>query len=286
MLVFLEDIYKFDYSEVPIVVIDCRVLLFEVLSKYELQIDRLSKDSQLSDIWFKCQWSLIINHPLPWMVNRPDQGFYVIVVDDYKREDKTYWRNDYTEPFGFPRYKGNRNLGERPDYYYQIHESCLEYLQWASESRKCPIPIFRQEGFEADDWAGAVYRNCNGVNPVFLNTVDNDWMQLIDDNKKILFACNRMYKPQLRTEYEALRWNHNKGMYISSPRQIVDMKVRYGDEGDNLIPGSPREVIDLVEPPLKPDDSVLKLHLSPTSSNTNENHYQSSFRWLVQNDLI
>ena len=272
-MALLEETYRFDYPEIPIVVIDCRVLLFQVLREYEKNIDSIPEDQNL---WFKAHWATIINNPLPWITHQPSQGFYVIVVDDWKRPDSTYWRNDYTEPFGLPRYKGNRDYNNRPEYYYRIHDSVLHYL-----STQDQIPLFRQEGFEADDWAGLIARETDGSNPIFLNTVDNDWLQLVDDEKRVLFACSGFYKPRLRSEKEAIAWCLKKGYVANSPKDIVDFKIQFGDEGDNLLPGSPRGVIDLTEPtlrPAKPDGLCLK----PSKSNTNEKHWRAATQWLIQ----
>ena len=46
-------------------------------------------------------------------------------------------------------YKGNRR--DKDDNFYQVHEIGWEYATKY-------FPCFKQEGYEADDWAGALYR--------------------------------------------------------------------------------------------------------------------------------
>ena len=282
--ILLEDVYEFDNSVVPIVIFDLRVHLFSILESYNRHKERLMLNRELAHEWFVAKWAYKLNRPIPWLANQPAKGWYVIVVDDYKRSDGTYWRNDYVLAENLPRYKGNRNIADRPEAYSLIHQSVLNYL----DSPECPIPLFREEGFEADDWAGVAYRQTDGKQPIFLYTVDNDWLQLADDDKQVLFACTKSYKPRLRTEYEALRWAHGKGWLLTSPKQIADKKAIYGDEGDNLMPGSPIGVIDLIEPSLLPSESErqrLGKCLSPKYSNTSEKHAQAAYDWLLRHDL-
>jgi len=283
--VLLEDVYKFDSSIVPICIFDLRVHLFSILEAYNHHSERLMLNAELRKNWFVAKWALLFNKPLPWLANQPAKGWFVIVVDDFKSEDGTYWRNDVVLAEGLPRYKGNRNIADRPESYYTIHKTALAYLA----SPECPIPLFREQSFEADDWAGVAYRYANGKNPVFLNTVDNDWLQLADDAKQIIFACSKFYKPRLRTEYEALMWAKGKGWLLSSPRHIADKKAIYGDEGDNLMPNSPIGVIDLIKPDLEPSKKAqarFAKYLAPKFSNTSEKHAEAAYTWLLRNDLL
>lgn len=284
-MIYLEDVYEFDSAIVPICIIDLRVHLFTILESYFRHSARLMLNKDLYQNWLLAKWALLLNKPLPWLANQPEKGWFVIVVDDFKGPDGTYWRNEYVLAEGLPRYKGNRNIADRPEAYYTIHQTVLDYLA----TPECPIPLFREEGFEADDWAGVAYRQTDGSTPIFLNTVDNDWLQLTDDEKKIIFACSKFYRPRLRTEYEALMWAKKQGWLLHSPRQIADKKSVYGDSGDNLMPNSPIGVIDLVLPsklPSKKARNKLGKLLKPKYSNTSEKHAEAAYCWLLKHDLF
>lgn len=284
-MILLEDVYEFDKDIVPICIIDCRVALFSILESYFRNQARLMLNKELYSSWLLAKWALLLNRPMSWLANSPAKGWFVIVVDDFKGEDGAYWRNEIVLAEGLPRYKGNRNIADRPEAYFQLHQSVLDYLA----SPECPIPLFREQTFEADDWAGVAYRKTNGKNPIFLHTVDNDWLQLADDEKQIIFACSKFYKPRLRTEYEALMWCKKQGWVLDHPSKIADMKAIYGDAGDNLMPNSPIGVIDLInpikQPAIKEQDRMAKL-LNPKYSNTSENHAEAAYTWLLRHDLF
>lgn len=284
--ILLEDIYEFSPSTVPICVLDLRVHLFDILRAYSAHKARLMLDKELASEWFIARWALLFNSPIGWLRSQPPKGWYTIVVDDARGlGSNNYWRNEVVLSEGLPRYKGNRNTEDRPEAYNELHQSAIAYLS----NPQCTIPYFAEEGFEADDWAGCIARLTPGTNPIFLSTVDNDWLQLVNDKKQILFACSGQYKPRLRTEYEALMWAQGKGQLLDCPRGIVDYKVQFGDAGDNLVPGSPRGVIDLLEPTMQPSKAgqarLAKL-LSPKFSNTNNKHAEAAWQWLVRNDLF
>ena len=283
--ILLEHVYEFDNAKVPIVVFDLRVHLFSILESYFKHSARLMLNKDLYVNWLYAKWALLLNKPLPWLANQPAKGWYVIVVDDFKSADGTYWRNDIVLAEDLPRYKGNRNIEDRPEAYFTIHQTVLDYLA----TPECPIPLFREQSFEADDWAGVVARQTKGTNPIFLNTVDNDWLQLVNDDKQILFACSKFYKPRLRTEYEALMWAKKQGWLIDTPKLIADKKAIYGDAGDNLMPGSPIGVIDLLKPnklPSLANRQKLGKLLQPKYSNTSEAHAEAAYLWLLKNDLL
>lgn len=272
-------------DHVPTVIIDLRVLLFEILGSYKVNSDKFTDNPELKKTWMTVKWSIIFNNPLPWLENQPPLGWNVIVVDDQKNPEGTYWRNELLEPNGFPRYKGNRNYADRPETYYELHQSALSYLS----NPKCPIPVFRQEGFEADDWAGLA---CGAKEEdgryLFLATVDTDWSQLVDDKKQILFASTRNYAPRLRSEYEVFMWAKKKGWLIKDTKEIVDLKVTYGDSADNLEAGSPRSVICLSEPARTPSPAKqreLFKCLTKTEANNNRRHYENAVLWLAKNGL-
>lgn len=281
----LESIYEFN-NQLPTAILDCRVLLFDILSAYSSHAERLKFDSVLRKDWLLAKWALIINNPVPWLRAKPKAGWNVLVVDDCKNEQGVYWRNEIVLSKGLPRYKGNRNYDDRPDTYYEILDVLKGYLSAAT----CPVAMFSQLGFEADDFAGLAARiKPISTGPLFLVTVDTDWSQLVCDNKQILFASTRNFEPRLRSEYEVLLWAKRKGWLLSHPKQIASIKVKFGDASDNLLPGSPKGVIDLLEPTIMPDSEHEKTMLKclmAELANTNSAHSEAAYSWLLKHNLL
>lgn len=284
-MVPLEQIYTFKgKSTVPIAIIDLRVALFDILANYE---QARSSIINVND-WAKAMWAMRLHRPLPWLKHQPVAGYRVIVVDDFKStEYGNYWRNIELERGGFETYKGNRSASwaARPEGYNLLLDCLYDYLA----KTDCPIKIFRQEGFEADDWAGVAYRaKKKSSRPMFLVTVDTDWSQLVDDKKSILFASTRPYKPRLRSEYECIMWAKKKGMLIHHPREIANLKAEYGDPADCLAPGSPIGVISLIEPTRTPNEALckeLEAELNIKTPNTNKKHLELASAWLARQGM-
>lgn len=231
----------FDSEIIPFLVIDLRVSLFSLLFRalnYE-------NDWNLTDLMHF--WQQKIHLPI---LEYPDQRYNVIFVDDCKYSDGTYWRTRYLKKLGdFPKYKGNRKPEDRPKLYYDLHKAALAYISNQN------IPYLSKKGFEADDFAGLI---CNCLisdkkisKPLILYTVDSDWGQLVDDNEQILFYyCNTpAWKERLRDESTIIQWfDERQGINLENVKEIVDVKHQFGDKSDNLDPGSPKEVIDLLNP--------------------------------------
>lgn len=95
------------------------------------------------------------------------------------------------------------------------------------------IPIFEQEGFEADDLIGTVAKKLQGHNiETIIVTGDMDTLQLVDDHTRVYtlkkgFGETTEFGPQeVRAKYDL------------EPDQMVDYKALRGDPSDN-IPGVP-----------------------------------------------
>lgn len=283
MAIHLEQIYKPGHM-IPVMVIDCRVHLFRIMSAKKAAADYLWEmygkllEGDLYKNWLRCQWSIILNNPAPYLKYQP-RAWQVCVVDDFKRQtDLKYWRADI-----YPDYKGNRQSQRCEDYKATLTE-LLQYLAHAD------MPMYRQECFEADDWGGAVARaKREGLiegRDVFLSTSDYDWQQLISNKHGIYWSNALPYKPRLRSDYEMLKVHADRGIIFSKPSDIIAHKMEFGDAGDNIFPGAPREVIDLIDPPQKPDATELNNWLSSGEHpNTNNEHLRGSIAWLVQNDF-
>lgn len=87
-----------------------------------------------------------------------------------------------------------------------------------------------QEGYEADDIIGTLSKLSSDDNDVVILTGDQDTMQLVDDNVRILTPAKGANPPVLYGPDEV------KAKYGVTPDQIVDYKALIGDPSDN-IPG-------------------------------------------------
>jgi hypothetical protein len=205
----------------------------------------------------------------------PRHDYRILVVADTRYKDTgNYWRDrfmtnstemqqaweSYAESKGKPlgdietSYKGTRS--DKTDLFWRVF-----HIGWDYVSKY--FPTFTQEGFEADDIAGAIYRvkrkaRKNSIvakRQLFLSTLDRDWSQLVDDELKIYFANTRHCFPREKIQ-ERLVGNqgviehtlHKMGFELDHPRNLANWKVLKGDLGDNLPPGSPHCLFDLCEP--------------------------------------
>jgi 5'-3' exonuclease len=176
---------------------------------------------------------------------KPDS---LIVVDDCRDENYEYWRHKVLRDLGLPEYKGNRvsnstNQTRPPDYvsHYNIALEVIKDLN---------ISYFAKPGVEADDFIGLASRAKRYLDNNFelwVCSFDADLMQLVSDKWNIkLFSSGRFKKrSELFDELEVIEYYRSKGIKIAKPADIVRYKIKYGDRGDNLIPGSPARVIDL-----------------------------------------
>lgn len=245
----LDEIIDFK-DKVPLLVCDLRVSLFAIL--YRL----LPYDYEWSKEDLYHFWQEKLHKPI-WSHGK--QRYQLIVVDDFKYVNGEYWRHRYLKKYfkKGPKYKGTRNVKERPQLYYDLHRAGVEYCKIAN------IPYFSHKGFEADDFAGAIYNIVQGRNerPIIFYTVDSDWGQLVSDDDNILFyySNSRAWKSRFRDENWIKQWfAERQKIELESVKQIVSYKHEYGDTADNLIPGSPPEVIDLIKPGRTLPKYVLK----------------------------
>jgi len=106
--------------------------------------------------------------------------------------------------------------------------------------------------YEADDLA-ACFRVVNDrldqPNRLLLVTIDSDWMGLINDHTA--WYCMTGWFPRVRSDFpSANTWAEKRlGSALDDYTDLWSLKVQQGDKSDNLPPGTPREVIDLLNPP-------------------------------------
>jgi hypothetical protein len=267
----LETIFKLDNNPTPLTVVDFHVYLHDVLRWFEDKIEG-SFNTEVEDKLIKGAWALKVNRG-PDML--PRHTYRIVVVADSRFKDTgNYWRDRYmTESTVVQQawqsyaekenkvlseiptsYKGTRK--EKTDNFWRVFDIGWKYVNEY-------FPVFSQEGFEADDIAGAIYRISRDGGPdslarkrqIFLSTIDRDWSQLVDEDHKVYFANTRHCFPNEKIQ-ERLAGNqgvidhtkHKMGFDLDHPKNLADWKVKHGDMGDNLPPGSPKCLFDLCEP--------------------------------------
>jgi len=93
------------------------------------------------------------------------------------------------------------------------------------------IPVFEQEGYEADDLLGTLARQAEeqGVDTLIV-TGDMDLLQLVDEHTRVLTSRWR-FSDTVTYDLEGV-----KQRYGLTPAQLIDLKAMVGDKSDN-IPG-------------------------------------------------
>ncbi|OGH66492.1 MAG: DNA polymerase I [Candidatus Magasanikbacteria bacterium RIFCSPHIGHO2_02_FULL_47_14] len=96
------------------------------------------------------------------------------------------------------------------------------------------IPIFTQQGYEADDMIGMIMAKVKGLQPemkVTIVTGDKDMLQLVDDKQVEVYLLRRGMSDVKLYDEEAVQQEFGFG-----PKLIPDYKALKGDTSDN-IPG-------------------------------------------------
>ena len=308
----LETIFKLENNPAPLVVQDFNVQVFRVLNWYQSKIEG-SFSKEVEEKLIKGAFALDTNRG-PDML--PRHTYRIVFVADSRFKDTgNYWRDnymreseivkqawqDYAETKGVSlsvlptNYKGQRE--DKPDTFWNVYRIGREYAEEY-------FPFFSEEGFEADDIAGAIYRisRDGGIDSIarkrqiLLQTIDRDWSQLVDEEHKIYFANTRVPFPNEKIQ-ERLVGNqgviehtaHRMGFDLDHPKNLADWKVKKGDDGDNLPPGSPKCLFDLCEP--NPDYNIeqtskwypdLIEEVNNPKPNCRPDHFDTTLRQFVK----
>lgn len=270
--------------------------------------------------WVRACWAIMLNYgPLPLFPDTPN--YQVVVVDD-DSQTKPYWRSAYLAERGYPIYKGNRPQA-KPFGFSEIVGIGLAYVR----SPNSPMHYFSYPGYEADDLAGLICQlkansqtlvKSKRIKPtgkasqpklspgrleldgdhllaiasreIALCTLDTDWLQLVSPD--VTWYNTSHQQPRVRGEAEVLAYvSKQLKTSIDKPKQIVDVKAKRGDSSDNLPPGSPREVIDLLNPP-KPHNLIatpvglsMACLLANPKPNIRLDHLRQAREWIVNQGL-
>lgn len=92
------------------------------------------------------------------------------------------------------------------------------------------IPVFEQEGFEADDLIGTIASQVDGEVEKIIVTGDLDTLQLVNDHVKV-YTMSRGLSDSVVYDAKAV-----EARYGLTPGQMIDYKALRGDPSDN-IPG-------------------------------------------------
>jgi len=309
---------------VPIVIRDFSVLSHQIYNNLEKVQQRLRlytanplEDKRVQQ-WVKASWALILNRAPDCLDDQPI--FNVIVLDRKSPKysvpvanmDKGYWRHHYMRDYwaeidpAMPVkdwcYKYGRE--EKSKAFYSAASVGSDYLT------SLGVPVLSAPGYEADDFAGCLVQHkrmlkVSGIDQpladtvIYLHTVDTDWLQLVGDG---VYFCNTgpaSWGARLRGEEEALIWLNKKILKrtlkaiggTNHPQDIIKMKMAEGDKSDNLGKGSPREVIDLMNPPAqfnirnrKEGLNMLKL-CAASHDNRNRGQFRQAVGYLQANNL-
>lgn len=163
----------------------------------------------------------------------------------------------------YPLYKAQRKPTPEPlkEQFITIQESL----------KKMGFPVFCENGYEADDFAGTLAKKFEDEIDIVLLTKDHDYLQLITDKTKLWMMCSDKDKvkelrekyfisedvvyPEKVFEYNPVVTKLEEGVW---PEQIPDLKALMGDSSDN-IPGV-KNIASAAAPLLSKYKTVEKLY--------------------------
>jgi len=119
----------------------------------------------------------------------------------------------------------------------EVPEELVQQIPKVKEMVKTfEVPVFEQEGFEADDVLGTLSNLVNEEHPqleVMIVSGDLDTLQLVKEKTKV-YTLKKGVKDTVIYDEEAVQER-----YGLNPSQVIDFKALKGDPSDN-IPGVPQ----------------------------------------------
>jgi hypothetical protein len=303
----LEEIFELERTPAPLVVVDFHVYAHDIMRWYTDKVAKLVSEEVAKKL-LRAAWAAKIQRG-PDMLPRHTYR-YVIVADSRYRDTGNYWRDkfmsdskvvaqawdNYAEAQKVPReslktnYKGTR--GEKTDDFWLVFNAGMDYCQEY-------YGVFTHEGYEADDFAGAIYRASRDKTgevvqkrQILLSTLDRDWSQLVDESHRVYFANTRVPFPSEKIQERFVgelgvkeHTLHKMGYELDHPKNLAEYKVLHGDMGDNLPPGSPKCLFDLCDAnpdwnieAVFPDFPSLLETLNNPGANDRPDHYEKALR--------
>jgi len=227
-------------------IVDFRVLVWNITNS--IDPEKILFGAKRQDIspkesletFIKLQWIYALNRGPDWFQFPMDPSPMVICDDE-----SPYWRSKI-----YPEYKKGRK--PKPHEWFAVDVIGHRYLQRHNKR----FALFSKPGFEADDHAGSILKIRNLLrlthpnhwltkHPIYLWTVDSDWIQLVDE--KTTWLNTGPWEPKIRDPQRALEWAKKRlKVDIEHPQDLVFVKSQQGDPSDNLPPGVDIGLIDLI----------------------------------------
>jgi hypothetical protein len=260
----------------PLFIIDTGVILHQIIDFTRDDYGELENQLTPAQLYSKIEHGVNLYNSLFFIQGIDTSRCDILWVGD---STNGYWRNGWFKNW----------LDERPDFVENLRkEYTLEPLSgdwlptkeggrrkhplvlgYKGNRKPCPYKQMAKkminkiskavviDNYEADDVATAALF-AFPRRRIFLCTIDTDWLQLVDE--RVTWLCMKGYKPQYRDPVGGMEWfkaaiskgtkaGQERFADIDSLRDIVPWKMFSGDKSDNLPKGSPREVIDLLNPP-------------------------------------
>lgn len=283
-----------------LIVVDFYVVCHQIFRDAK-PFSHLYSEENLKKI-IKALWALRVSRG-PDMIDHNPDSRVMVVKDNKYRKLKNYWRqveiakDDRMDLVWESFWETNPRKKKTSQEYKGTREDKSDFFNLVSKIGQdyCNTyyNIYLEEGFEADDIAGAIYRTSRDTNSIcrdrtiYFMTNDRDWGQLVDDEHRCFWANTRYPKSNEKIQHrlagnkEVIEHTlHKHGLEINHPRELVNVKTLKGDLGDNLPPGSPTDYMDLCEVPERwmPENLIwwercLREDLNNPEPNIQTEHY-------------
>lgn len=149
------------------------------------------------------------------------------LIDEYKPERVAVLFDAKGPTFRHKLYDGYKSKRKKfpPELSYQISilKNLLDELGFRT---------YEKSGVEADDLAGSLSKQYSDKYDIVLVTGDRDYLQLVNDNVKVIFT-KRGISDTINYTRELIQEDFNL-----TPEQLIDLKALMGDKSDD-IPGIP-----------------------------------------------
>lgn len=156
-------------------------------------------------------------------------GFTSILLSNLKKIEPSHLAIAFDLPkptFRHIKFVGYKTKRKKPD------EELIGQIDRIKQVvRAMNIPIYEVEGYEADDVIGTLSKQVEEDDQAVILTSDRDALQLIEDDKIVVFIPGRFKVPDKI-------WDQNKfeDEWKFTPRRLIEYKALAGDKSDD-IPG-------------------------------------------------